>query len=77
MRGAGYEECGALPDEDQAALLVREHVKLNIGPAGADSTGAGKTIVADRAGLIVVRFKTSLGFPLGIETKTKNTKPGP
>ena len=33
---AGYEECGALvPDEDQAARLVREHVKLHIGPEGA------------------------------------------
>ena len=58
-----------MPDEDQAALLVREHVKLNIGPAGADSTGAGKTIAADRAGLVVVRFKTSLGLPMGRETK--------
>ena len=63
-----------MPDEDQAALLVREHVKLNIGPAGADSTGAGKTIVADRAGLVVVRFKTSLGFPLGRETKKHQTR---
>ena len=32
---AGYEECGAVPDEDQAARLVREHVKLHIGPEGA------------------------------------------
>ena len=43
LRGAGYEECGAVPDEDQpAAQLVWEHVKLHIGPAGRrreDSTG--------------------------------------
>ena len=41
LRGAGYEECGgAVPDEDQeqaaaAPGLVRDHVNLHIGPAGA------------------------------------------
>ena len=51
LRGAGYEECGAVPDEDQPApVLVHEHVKLHIGPAGCPPGRiVRETIPADQA----------------------------